>query len=77
MNRRNNREVAVKDCIFCKENKTPNFLEFEMLTKYTSERGKILPRSRTGLCSKHQRRVTREIKRARHMAFLPFILKAE
>lgn len=77
MNRRNNREVAVKDCIFCKEKRTPNFLEFEMLTKYTSERGKILPRSRTGLCSKHQRRVTREIKRARHMAFLPFILKAE
>ncbi len=75
--RKNRQEVVKKDCIFCKEKKNPDFLEYEALTRYTSERGKILPRSRTGLCSKHQNRVEREVKRARHMAFLPFILKAE
>lgn len=76
-NRRHRKELVVKNCIFCKEKKNPDFLEYEILTKYTTERGKILSRARTGLCSKHQRRVTQEIKRARHMAFLPFILKAE
>ena len=39
---------------------------------FTSERGKILPRRITGACAKHQRAVTVAIKRARHMALLPF-----
>lgn len=69
--------VQIKNCYFCKEKKNPNFLEYEILGKFTSERGKIAPRIRTGICAKHQRRLTREIKRARHLAFLPFIVKAE
>ncbi|HVT01148.1 MAG TPA: 30S ribosomal protein S18 [Patescibacteria group bacterium] len=70
-------EKVVGECFFCKENKSPNFLEYEVLSKYTSERGKIFSRVRTGLCSKHQRKLTGEIKRARYLAFLPFVVRAE
>lgn len=66
-----------KDCYFCKEKKIPDFLEYELLSRFTSERGKILSRSRTGVCAKHQRRITREVKRARYIAFLPFAVKAD
>ena len=74
--RRRLQEVKM-ECFFCKENKTPSFLEQELLAKFTSERGKILARSRTGLCSKHQRRLTSEVKRARYLAFLPYIVRPE
>ena len=40
--------------------------------KYTSERGKILPRRMTGTCAAHQRQLTEAIKRARHIALLPY-----
>ena len=43
------------------------------LRKFISERSKILPRRVTGTCAKHQREVTEAVKRARHMALLPFI----
>jgi len=65
------------ECFYCKEKKEPNFLESDTLAKFTSERGKILPRSRSGLCSKHQRKLTSEIKRARYLALLPFIVTPE
>ena len=42
------------------------------LKKYVSERGKILPRRVTGTCAKHQREITVAIKRARHLALLPY-----
>ena len=41
--------------------------------RYVSERGKILPRRITGNCAKHQRALTVEIKRARHMAIMPYV----
>ena len=62
-----------KNCPFCKENRKPDYKEFEFLKKFTSERGKILGKDITGLCAKHQRKVTKEIKRARHLALLPFV----
>ena len=43
------------------------------LKKYVSERGKILPRRVTGTCAKHQRAVTVAVKRARHMAIMPYV----
>jgi len=67
----------VGECFYCKENKTPSFLEPEILSKFTSERGKIQARGRSGLCSKHQRKVTSEIKRARYMALLPYVVRPE
>ena len=47
--------------------------EFEILRKFISDRGKISSRSRTGVCAKHQRSMTKAIKRARHLALLPFV----
>lgn len=46
-----------------------------LLKRYTSSFGKIVSRKRNGLCSKHQRKIALEIKRARIMALLPFVLK--
>jgi small subunit ribosomal protein S18 len=43
------------------------------LRKYLSERGKILPRRTTGTCAQHQRELTEAIKRARHIALLPYV----
>ncbi len=74
--KRNLREVA-KECFFCKEKKNPDFMDYETLKKFISERGKIQSRLRTGTCSKHQRKLTTAIKRARLLALLPFIVRAE
>ena len=46
-----------------------------MLKKYVSERGKILPRRITGTCAKHQRAMTVAIKRARHIALMPYTVE--
>ncbi len=75
--RRARKQETVAECFYCKEGKTPSFLEYEILSKFTSERGKIMPRSRSGICAKHQRKLTSEIKRARYMAFLPFVVRPE
>ncbi len=74
--KRNLREVA-KECSFCKEKKNPDFLDAETLKKFISERGKIQSRQRTGVCSKHQRKLTTAVKRARLIALLPFVVRAE
>lgn len=74
--KRNIREIA-KECYFCHEKKNPDFLDSETLKKFISERGKILSRQRTGTCSKHQRKLTVAIKRARYLALLPFIVRAD
>jgi len=62
-----------KNCPFCKNETVPEFQDVETLAKYISERGKILAHTRTGLCSKHQKRVTQAIKQARHLSLLPFV----
>lgn len=74
---RRKQDLIQVDCFFCKEKKSPDFLEYEILSRYTSERGKLLSRARTGLCSKHQRKLTNETKRARYLAFLPFVVRPE
>ena len=62
-----------KVCVFCgKENNEINYKDTAKLKKYVSERGKILPRRITGTCAKHQRAVTGAIKRARHLALMPY-----
>ncbi len=62
-----------KVCVFCGENNgTIDFKNVNMLKKYVSERGKILPRRITGTCAKHQRALTVAIKRARHIALMPY-----
>ncbi len=46
------------------------------LSRFLTERGKILSRTKTGVCSRHQRALTIAIKRARHVALLPFVVRA-
>jgi len=57
-----------KVCFFCSEKKEPSFWEIGTLQKFLTERGKIIPASRSGLCLKHQKRVGFSIKHARHLA---------
>ena len=62
-----------KVCSFCSdENQVIDYKDVNLLKKYVSERGKILPRRITGNCAKHQRLLTEAIKRARYMALLPY-----
>lgn len=67
--------IVPKTCAFCDENKMPWYNDVSTLSRFTTERGKILPRSRTGLCAKHQRRLTSAIKYARHLALMPFVTR--
>ena len=63
-----------KVCVFCgKENNQIDYKDVAKLRKYVSERGKILPRRITGNCAKHQRALTVAIKRARHIALMPYV----
>ncbi len=63
-----------KVCVFCVE-KAENGIDYKdtnKLKRYVSERGKILPRRITGTCAKHQRALTVAVKRARHVALMPY-----
>ncbi|MBC8382809.1 MAG: 30S ribosomal protein S18 [Candidatus Cloacimonetes bacterium] len=61
-------------CRFCKYPDTEiDYKNTEVLRKHIIESGKIIPRKITGACSKHQRKLAREIKRARQMALIPYI----
>lgn len=64
-----------KICRFCKGSVKINFKDSESLRRFTTERGKIIPRRITGTCAKHQRSLARAIKRARVLALLPFVEK--
>jgi small subunit ribosomal protein S18 len=65
-----------KVCVFCadKSNAGIDYKDINKLKRYVSERGKILPRRITGNCAKHQRALTVAIKRARHIALMPYTL---
>ena len=59
-------------CYFCDKKLTPDYKDHRELKKFISDRAKILGKDRTGVCSKHQKRLSVEIKRARHLGLLPF-----
>lgn len=61
-----------KVCVFCGKESVIDYKDAAKLRKYISERGKILPRRVTGTCAKHQRALTSAVKRARHVAILPY-----
>ena len=63
-----------KVCVDCADkNAVIDYKDVNKLQRYVSERGKILPRRITGNCAKHQRKLTTAIKRARHIALMPYI----
>ena len=62
-----------KVCRFCVEQiKKVDFKQIQILRTFTTERGRILSSRITGNCAKHQRQLTRAVKRARYLALLPF-----
>jgi len=67
------RKQHKKVCNFCTERvHLIDYKEVARLRRFVSERGKILPRRVTGTCARHQRRLATALKRARHMALLPY-----
>jgi small subunit ribosomal protein S18 len=74
-NRRPNRRYYARprECQFCSDKSIKiDYKQVDVLRRYIMEDGKIRPRRQTGACAKHQRELARAIKRARHLAFLPF-----
>ncbi len=72
---RNFRKGRKKVCAFCvdRQHTEIDYKDVAKLRKYISERSKILPRRVTGTCTRHQRELTVAIKRARHLALIPFV----
>jgi len=65
-----------KVCVFCAEHMDyVDFKDINRLGRFVADNGKILPRRATGVCTKHQRRVTVAVKRAREIALLPFVAR--
>jgi small subunit ribosomal protein S18 len=62
-----------KVCRFCTQKAKIDYKDPDTLRRFTTERGKILPRRITGTCLKHQRKLAQEIKRARSICLLPFV----
>ena len=82
-NRRNNRndedynprfrKMRKKVCPLCADKDLVlDYKNADQLKKFVNDKGKILPRRATGACAKHQRTITLAVKRARHIAVLPF-----
>ena len=59
-------------CPFCMSGSTPSYKNHEDLQRYLTDRAKIVGRDRSGVCTKHQRRLTVAIKRSRHLGLLPY-----
>jgi small subunit ribosomal protein S18 len=73
----NERRVRVKICRFCDDKSLRiDYKDERSLRRFITERGKITPRRMSGTCARHQRQVTRAIKRARQIALLPFASEA-
>lgn len=68
------RPFLKRKCKFCQDKAEPSYRKPQILKSYTTEKGKILPAIVTGTCAKHQRLLGREIKRARMLALLPFVV---
>ena len=67
------RKARKKVCGCCVDKvENIDYKDIARLRRYMSERGKILPRRVTGTCARHQRELTVAIKRARHLALLPY-----
>jgi small subunit ribosomal protein S18 len=61
-------------CLFCRDKiENIDYKDPVLLRPYISDRGKIAPRRKSGVCAKHQRRLAVAIKRARHLALLPYV----
>lgn len=63
-----------KQCFFCSQNLNDvDYKEVDLVRRFISSQAKIIDPKHTGICAKHQRKLSEAIKRARHMALLPFV----
>lgn len=70
------KKMRKKVCVMCaNKDFVLDYKNPEQLKKFINEKGKILPRRATGACAKHQRDITLAVKRARHIAILPYTTK--
>ena len=63
-----------KVCMYCEQKREPDYKNYEELRNFMTERGRIKSRKQTGLCAKHQRRLAVQIKRARQLGLLPYVV---
>ncbi|NLG53765.1 MAG: 30S ribosomal protein S18 [Clostridiales bacterium] len=74
MDKNNKSRKRKKVCTYCVDKvEYVDYKDISRLRRFMSERGKILPRRMTGACAAHQRQITGAIKRARHIALLPYV----
>ena len=69
------RKPIRKVCLFCKEKIVADYKNIDLLRKFITEQGKMLPRRATGTCARHQRTLAIAIKRAREIGLLPYVAK--
>lgn len=67
------RLTRAKNCPLCANDTIVDYKDTTVLKRFLSERGKILGRGKTGICARHQRQITKNVKRARVMALLSFV----
>jgi small subunit ribosomal protein S18 len=69
-------ETKFKGCYFCENKKERiDYKEDKQMRRYIDERGKVVDRRKNGLCAAHQRLMAVAIKRARHIAVIPFVME--
>jgi len=69
------RKPQRKVCFFCKEKIVADYKDVDLLRKFITEQGKMLPCRATGNCARHQRTLAIAIKRAREIGLLPYVAK--
>jgi len=68
---------VARNCIFCQKKSSPDYKEVELLKNFITERSKIIGKDRSGICSRHQRGLAKEIKKARFLGLLPFAVQVK
>lgn len=66
-----------KSCDFCHKEEDIDYKNIELIAHFVSAKGKILSRRISGNCAKHQRKLAREIKRARFLSLIPYVGRRE
>jgi small subunit ribosomal protein S18 len=72
--RRQRYQPVRRHCVFCADkNAKIDYKDIDVLKRFVTDRGKIRARRKTGACARHQRAIAAAVKRARHIALLPFV----
>ncbi len=76
MRKKTKRKMKVRPinrhCVYCKGKVEPSYKDTETVNDFVTERARMVGRARSGVCSRHQRKLATAIKRSRHLGLLPF-----